>query len=210
MKRNAKNKETSELSAEEKKKIAENDAAQKRDLVLIKATLHGSSKAFATLVSYYQQRIFKFGMGFFKNTTDSDDFVQDVFIKVYTKLSTFRGDSLFSTWIMRIAYTTAVNSVSRRKEYDSFPENFDTVDPDLTPEQIELQKVTKDAITEALADLPENYRICLDMYCFYGMTYQDISEIVDIPVNTIKSNVFRAKKILKDKLASMDIQICHF
>ena len=58
-------------------------------------------------------------MGFFKNEVDTDDFVQEVFIKVYTKLSTFRGDSLFSTWLMRIAYNTAVNSVNRRKEYAS-------------------------------------------------------------------------------------------
>ena len=200
-------KETDESLLLDKKKQAERNATQKRDLILIKATLQGSSKAFATLVSYYQQRIYRFGMSFFKNPTDSDDFVQDVFIKVYTKLSTFRGESLFSTWIMRIAYTTAVNSVTRRKEYDSFPEHFDVADPDLTPEQVELQKVTKAAINEALQDLPENYKICLDMYFFYGMTYIDISEIVDIPVNTIKSNVFRAKKILKEKLEKMDIQL---
>lgn len=206
MKHNSQSDDSSSLSAQDKKQLAERDAIQKRDLILIKATLHGSSKAFATLVSYYQQRVYRFGMSFFKNATDSDDFVQDVFIKVYTKLSSFRGESLFSTWIMRIAYTTAVNSVTRRKEYDSFPENFDTIDPDLTPEQIELQKVTKDAINEALEDLPENYRICLDMYFFYGMSYVDISEIVDIPVNTIKSNVFRAKKILKEKLEQMDIR----
>ncbi len=112
---------------------------------------------------------------------------------------------MFSTWIMRIAYTTAINSVNRRKECDSFPENFDVASPDLTPEQQELQEATKEAINEALQDLPEKYRYCLDMYFFLDMTYADISEVVDVPVNTIKSNVFRAKKILKEKLEKMDI-----
>lgn len=139
-------------------------------------------------------------MGFFKNEVDTDDFVQEVFIKVYTKLSTFRGDSLFSTWLMRIAYNTAVNSVNRRKEYASLSDDFELEDTDLTPEQSELRKITTLAVREAITELPERYRICLDMYFFYDMTYNEISETVDLPVNTIKSHIFRAKKILKDKL----------
>jgi RNA polymerase sigma-70 factor (ECF subfamily) len=152
---------------------------------------------------HYKHRVHVFGMGFFKNETDTDDFVQEVFIKVYTKLSTFRGDSLFSTWLMRIAYNTAVNSVNRRKEYASLSDDFDIEDSGLTPEQNELKKATMLAVREAIKELPERYGICLDMYFFYDMTYNEISEVVDLPVNTIKSHIFRAKKILKDKLQEM-------
>lgn len=168
--------------------------------MLIKSILNGNANSFATLISYYQQRIYRFGLSFFKNESDADDFLQEVFIKVYTKLSTFKGDSQFSTWVMRIAYTTAINSINRTKEYTSLPENYDIADIDLTPEQLQLQNFTKQAINEALQDLPENYRICLDLYFFYDMTYEDISEMTNIPTNTIKSNVFRAKRILKEKL----------
>ena len=139
-------------------------------------------------------------MGFFKNEVDTDDFVQEVFIKVYTKLSTFKGDSLFSTWLMLIAYNTAVNSVNRRKEYASLSDDYEVEDLDLTPEQSELKKATMIAVREAIKELPEKYRVCLDMYFFYDMTYNEISEVVEFPVNTIKSHIFRAKKILKDKL----------
>ena len=59
------------------------------------------------------------------------------------------------------------------------------------------------AVREAIKELPERYGICLDMYFFYDMTYNEISEVVDLPVNTIKSHIFRAKKILKDKLQEM-------
>jgi RNA polymerase sigma-70 factor (ECF subfamily) len=104
---------------------------------------------------------------------------------------------------MRVAYNTAVNSVNRRKEYASLSDDFDIEDTNLTPEQNELKKATKLAVQEAIKELPERYRICLDMYFFYDMTYTEISETVDLPVNTIKSHIFRAKKILKDKLQEM-------
>ena len=87
-----------------------------------------------------------------------------------------------------------------QKEYASLSDDFELEDTDLTPEQSELRKITMLAVREAITELPERYRICLDMYFFYDMTYNEISETVDLPVNTIKSHIFRAKKILKDKL----------
>ncbi|MBP3450211.1 MAG: sigma-70 family RNA polymerase sigma factor [Spirochaetaceae bacterium] len=184
----------------EKNRSLEHEIIAKRDSILIKNVLQGDTESFAKLVKFYKHKVHVFGMGFFKNEVDTDDFVQEVFIKVYTKLSTFRGDSLFSTWLMRIAYNTAVNSVNRRKEYASLSDDFELEDTDLTPEQSELRKITMLAVREAITELPERYRICLDMYFFYDMTYNEISETVDLPVNTIKSHIFRAKKILKDKL----------
>ena len=185
------------ITAEKK---SENEAIRKRDQILIKAAIQGSSKAFATLISYYQTRVYRFGLSFFKNNADADDFVQDVFIKVYTNLTSFRGDSLFSTWLMRIAYTTALNNVTRKKEYLSLAEDFDIPSIELTPEEAELQKLTKQAVNEAVKSLPEKYAIVIDMYFFYDIPYLQISDITKLPVNTIKSHIFRAKKILKEKL----------
>ena len=77
--------------------------------ILISSALSGNESAFAELIKLHHRRITALGMSFFKNQTDTEDFVQDVFLKAYTKLETFRGDSLFSTWLTRIAYTTALN-----------------------------------------------------------------------------------------------------
>ncbi|NLM00233.1 MAG: RNA polymerase sigma factor [Treponema sp.] len=140
------------------------------------------------------------GLSFFKNKTDADDFVQDVFIKVYTNLSTFRGESLFSTWLMRLAYNTAVNSVNRRKEYLSLSDEIEIFDNDFTPEENQMRKLTANAISETIKKLPKIYATCLDMYFFYDIKQTDISEILDIPLNTVKSYIFRAKKLLKEKL----------
>src|SRR5574344_1617506 len=92
----------------------EHIAAYKRDSELVKSSLEGDSKSFARLMTLYKKRIVAIGMSFFKNTEDVEDFVQDVFIKAYTKLDTFRGNALFSTWLTRIAWNTACNSVKRR------------------------------------------------------------------------------------------------
>jgi len=171
-----------------------------RDFTLVKRVLNGDKTAFAQLISLYERKIRGMGYSFFKNTTDTEDFVQDVFLKTYTKLPTFRGDSQFSTWLIRVAYNTAINSKKRRKEYASLSENFDLIDTDYGPEERQLRKFTSKAVQEAIKELPQNYSICLDMYFFYDFAYNEISVITGLPVNTVKSNVFRAKKLLKTKL----------
>ena len=83
------------------------DAADvKAEEILVRSATGGNSQAFAELVKRYHRRVSALGMSFFKNSADTEDFVQDVFIKVYTKLKDFRGESRFSTWLLRIGYTT--------------------------------------------------------------------------------------------------------
>ncbi len=179
-----------------------NDSIARRDLKLISQSLRGNSASFATLIGFYEHKVRALGMSFFKNETDTDDFVQEVFIKVFNNLSNFRGESMFSTWLLRLAYNTAINSVQRRKEYLSLSDEIEIFDKDWTPEERELRSLTSQAIRQTIKELPKQYATCLDMYFFYDMSYNDIAEILDIPLNTITSNIFRAKKILRDKLSS--------
>ena len=180
----------------------EHTIAWKRDSALVKETLAGDTKSFASLMGFYKNRVTALGMSFFKNSADTEDFVQDVFLKVYTNLSSFRGESLFSTWITRIAYNTAINSVKRRKEYLTIANEGMLPDPEFTPEEKEIRNRTAEAVREAVKELPERYAVCLDMYFFYDISYPEISDITGFPVNTIKSHIFRAKKLLREKLRS--------
>ena len=182
----------------------ESKLAIKRDCKLIKETLKGNSRAFAMLMSLYKRRVEMLGMSFFKNQTDTEDFVQEVFLRAYTKLSTFRGNSQFSTWITRVAYNIAINAVNRRKEYVSLTEENSPPNTDLSPEEQQIQKVTFEAVHAAIKELPPRFAVCLDLYFFYAIPYQEISEITEIPVNTIKSHIFRAKQLLRDKLTQMN------
>lgn len=178
----------------------EHIAAYKRDSELVKTTLEGDSKSFARLMTLYKKRIVALGMSFFKNEADTEDFVQEVFLKAYTKLNTFRGDSMFSTWLTRIAYNTAINSINRRDEYVPISDETVLEDPADTPEEAEIRRITAEAVREAIKELPEQYAICLDMYFFYDVSHAEISKITGFPINTIKSYIFRAKQILKEKL----------
>jgi RNA polymerase sigma-70 factor (ECF subfamily) len=174
------------------------------DLILCKEALAGNAASFAVLAEKYRKRIFGLGYSFFRNPDDAEDFVQDVLVKVYVSLASFRGESQFSTWVMRIAYNTAINSIKRKHDYTSLAEDFEIVDPCDTPEELHLRNCSIDAIREALKDLPERYRACVDMFFFYDMPYVDISEVTGLPVNTIKSHVFRAKKLLRERLDEGD------
>lgn len=172
----------------------------KRDEILIKSALAGNSKSFESLMEFYRKRVAALGMSFFRNPDDTDDFVQEVFVKVYINLSKFKFNASFGTWITKIAYNSAVNSVTRRQEYVPLANEELLQSKDRSPEDEEIRKITLDVIRSSVATLPENYGICVEMYFFHGLKYDEISEITGFPVNTIKSHIFRAKKILAEKL----------
>ena len=142
------------------------------------------------------------GMSFFKNEADTEDFTQEVFIKAYTNLLKFRGESSFSTWLTAIAYNLALNAKNRRKEYLPISNEEILESRELSPEKKHIRKITSLAVREAVRDLSENEAVCVELYFFYDNTHAEISEITGLPVNTIKSHIFRAKKILREKLRS--------
>ena len=169
------------------------------DQQIIKQILDGQKDLFRLLVRRYERHILGMGMSFFRNKEDASDFAQEVFIKAYRNLAGFEMRSRFSTWLYKIAYNTAVNGINRRKEYLSLADGYAVADYD-TPEHQIIHKAAKEAVLTSMQELPERYRICVDMFFFYDRSYQEIETITGFPVNTIKSHVFRAKKILREKL----------
>ena len=151
-------------------------------------------------MTLHQRRVEIMGYSFFHNKADVDDFVQDVFIKVFNNLSSFRHESKFSTWLTRIAYTTAVNTKKRTRENEDISDESQIESAYLSPEEQEIKRITAKAVKQAMENLPQQYYSCLNLYFFQDMSYNEIAEITDIPVNTIKSHIFRAKKILQQKL----------
>ena len=169
------------------------------DRLILEQILAGQKELFRLLVKRYEQQVYGMGLSFFRNAEDASDFTQEVFLKVYRNLSRFEGRSRFSTWLYKIAYNTAVNSVKRSKEYHSLSEEQNICDGD-TPERKVLRKLLQEAVLEAVSDLPSRFKVCVDLFFFYNRSYQEIEVITGYPVNTIKSHVFRAKKLLRKKL----------
>ena len=198
------------------KRLTESQEADaKEDERLCKKVLEGDTRAFATLSQKHRGRILSLGLSFFKDMDDAEDFLQEVLVKVYLSLKQFKGKSRLSTWITKIAYTTAVNSIKRRKSYVSLAECFESdgcsgergfralfgaEQAAETPEDEAIKKATIAAIREAVSSLPEPYRVCIDFFFFYDMSYREIAEAAGIPLNTVRSHIFRAKKILRRHL----------
>ena len=178
------------------------------DQLIVNQILTGQKDLFRLLVRRHEKAVFGMGLSFFNNRDDASDFTQEVFIKAYRNLSSFEGRSRFSTWLYRIAYNTAVNEVNRRKEYCSLAEEEmeKLVSTGDTPERIVLKKAAKEAVQTAVKELPQRYAVCVDLFFFYDRSYQEIEAITGIPVNTIKSHVFRAKTILRDKLKVLSFE----
>jgi RNA polymerase sigma-70 factor (ECF subfamily) len=170
------------------------------DLRIIKEVVAGNRESFAGLVRKYQNRVFSLGLRFLKNRDDAGDFAQEVFVKAFQRLGSFRGESLFSTWLMKVAYYHGISVRRSWKRDASLPDDFDIPDTRDIPQRLYARKAAGEALQEALKLLPERYRICIDLYFSFGMRYDDISLITDIPAGTVKSHVFRAKQALRAAL----------
>jgi RNA polymerase sigma-70 factor (ECF subfamily) len=173
------------------------------DEFIVNQIAAGQKDLFRLLVRRYQRSVYGMGISFFRNAEDASDFVQEVFLKVYRSLSRFEERSRFSTWLYKIAYNTAINGVNRRKEYWSLAEaDVEPSDGD-TPERLMIRAAAREAVLASLQELPERYRVCVDLFFFYDRSYREIEAVTGFPVNTIKSHVYRAKKLLREKLGGI-------
>ncbi|MFQ3619760.1 MAG: sigma-70 family RNA polymerase sigma factor [Spirochaetales bacterium] len=179
------------------------------DYELIQKILQGNPTLYGVLVKKYQKQIYALGVKLFRNLEDAEDFSQEVFIKAYERLHSFRGDSAFYTWLFRVGYFLGLSWHRKRKGPVSLPSEYDIPDSTPAPEIIHLQKDALAALQSAIDELPDRYRICLELYFSFGMTYQDISDITDIPVGTVKSHVFRAKLRLRESLKGTVAEAMH-
>ncbi|MDR0784401.1 MAG: sigma-70 family RNA polymerase sigma factor [Treponema sp.] len=173
--------------------------------LLVSEITGGDKELFRIFVQRYEQKVFALGVSFFHNADDAADFTQDVFLKAFHSLKGFEGRSRFSTWLFKIAYNTAINAVNRKKEYRSLAEE-DASAVERTEQNV-MYKLTQNAVRTAVENLPAKYRVCVDLFFFYGRSYKEIEVITGFPVNTVKSHVFRAKKILRKKLADFQGEI---
>jgi len=172
----------------------------------IERILNGDLNSFKILISQHERLVIGMIRRIIKDPNDIDDLCQEVFIKVFKSLRTFKHRSKLSTWIGQIAFTTAVNhvkKVSGKKNVtvnlEAFENNYQTSD---NPESILIQKSTSAFIQGEVAKLPIPYRAILTLYHLQELSYTEIGEITGLPDGTVKSYLFRARKLLKDKLAT--------
>lgn len=179
---------------------------------LIRKINEGQLDAFRQIIEKYQRLVSAIVYKMIHQSADHEDLCQDIFLKVYRNLSNFRGDSKLSVWISRIAYTSCLNQIKRNARFKSgsLDNTFLNTNgqekinelPALisNPEQQLEKKELKLFLREQVSQLSLEYRTALTLYHWQGMDYQEISQIMGVPVNTLKSYIYRARKELKDRL----------
>lgn len=172
------------------------------DNTLIEHVLKGEIKAFRKIVERHQARIFYLGMRFFHNLHDAEDFAQEVFLKAYKKLGMFKGQASFGSWLYRLAFNLAINEyrLAKRRLAEIEVERDDFEDEGLTPEFYLIRAEEISEVQRVLRTMPDRYNLVLRMHYFDGLTYQEIAELTGYPINTIKSHIHRAKRVIKSKL----------
>ena len=180
------------------------------DQELVVRVQQGDNKAFDLLVLKYQLRLSKLVSRFLRNQSDVPDVVQESFIKAYRALPNFRGESAFYTWLYRIAINTAKNhlvSQSRKSPANS----IDVQDAEdygasewlkeyASPEREALADELKSTIYMAIDDLPSDLREAITLREIEGLSYEDIAVVMDCPIGTVRSRIFRAREAIDKKL----------
>ena len=183
---------------------------REKDLVLVKRAKRGDYRAFDLLVIKYQSRVVSVAFKYVKEVHLAEDISQEAFIKAYKALETFREESAFYTWIYRITANTALNYLSSksRKHESSFSDlpllgesNQLEVPSADSPEELLLAQDLREIISKEMSRLPEDTRTALSLREFEGLNYEEIAEIMNCPVGTVRSRIFRGREALEDLIS---------
>lgn len=176
---------------------------------LIEQLKRGDEAAFKTIVEQWKDMVYNTILGIVQNETEAEDLAQDVFIKVFEKINTFKGDSKFSTWLYRIATTTALDhlrSKKRKKRFgflQSLGEGSDDKEsiPDFHHPGVSLDnKERATVLFKAIESLPENQKVAYTLHKLEGLSYRDVSEVLNTTVSAVESLMSRANQNLRKEL----------
>lgn len=178
------------------------------DRRLIAEVLAGNSAAFGELVLRYQDRLYNVAYRVLGNADDAADVVQDVFVNAYQSLSAFKGDSELFTWLYRIAFNTAISFKRRRRgvlRLDGYGDGEGSYDPpdratDTAPDAGMERSEDERVLTDAIAKLSGEHRTVLVLKDLDGLKYEEIAEVMGVPIGTVRSRLHRARLELKSLL----------
>jgi RNA polymerase sigma-70 factor, ECF subfamily len=181
------------------------------DQQLVERAQRGDKRAFELLVEKYQRKLGRLLARFIRDPAEVEDVTQEAFIKAYRALPAFRGDSAFYTWLYRIGINTAKNylmALGRRaptsteveaQDAEGF-EDAEQLRDINTPESMLLSKEIATTVNATIEELPEELRTAIQLREIEGMSYEDIARIMDCPIGTVRSRIFRAREAIAVRL----------
>lgn len=187
------------------------------DLMLVERTVAGDQRAFELLIIKYQRRVERLIGRMVRDVDLVEDIAQETFIRAYRALHQFRGDAQFYTWLYRIAVNTAKKFLLELKHdptvsqtaLERNDEDDETFSPrnepstEESPESVLAAKEIAQAVNAALAALPDDLRQAITLREMDGLSYEDIAGLMDCPIGTVRSRIFRAREAISAKVRPM-------
>mgnify|MGYP001560295759 FL=1 len=191
----------------EGRRMSERDIDQQ----LVERAQQGDKRAFELLVSKYQRKLGRLLSRFIRDADEVEDVTQEAFVKAYRALPTFRGDSAFYTWLYRIGINTAKNFLASAGRRVPTSTNYDAEEAQAfddgdqlrdfnTPENLLMSKQIAQTVNQSMDRLPEELRSAIMLREIEGMSYEDIAKMMDCPIGTVRSRIFRAREAIAEQL----------
>ncbi len=180
---------------------------------LVQASQQGDQDAFALLVQRHQRFVFNLSFRILQDYEDARESTQEAFLLAWQGLPSFRGEARFATWLYRIAYHCCLRQIERRKReqiLQTVMEAEQTLKgrkPERQVEEVLEQRERQAAVREQMERLPARYRIVLILRHLQEMSYEEIAEVLTMPVGTVKTRLFRARNLLKERLLAQNLYL---
>jgi RNA polymerase sigma-70 factor (ECF subfamily) len=182
------------------------EPCEQDDAQLVKASRQGDQDAFALLVQRHQRRVFNLVLRMLQEYEDASEVTQEAFLAAWQGLPSFRGEARFATWLYRIAYHCCLRQLERRKrerDLQAAIQAEQILEGMHKEEQVDdiLELRDRQAVVrEQLEQLPSQYRMVLILRHLQEMTYEEMAAVLTMPIGTIKTHLFRARHLLKERL----------
>jgi RNA polymerase sigma-70 factor (ECF subfamily) len=184
------------------------------DLPLVRRTLEGDERAFTELVRHYEGTLYRLAWRMLRNHEEARDVVQETFLRVFRALGSYDQERKFSTWILRIATNLCIDRYRRRRikwvsidesEADEDRPSIILVEPRGGPDRDHGETALVDRLDELVQRLPAIYRTIIELRYKQQLAYEEVAEVLDVPLGTVKARLHRAHRHLKDLLAASGI-----
>lgn len=173
------------------------------DRELISRVVSGDRDAFTRLMANHEEMVFAVALRMMRDREAALDATQETFLTLFRKADRYRGDAAVSTWLYRIAVNTCLDMLrkAKRRAADPLGEHHDPPDPTATDPFASIE--LRPSVEDALAGLPEEFRAAVILSDIHGLPLAEIAEVLEVPVGTVKSRVFRARRLLAQSLGNL-------
>ncbi|MDI6739806.1 MAG: sigma-70 family RNA polymerase sigma factor [Candidatus Edwardsbacteria bacterium] len=180
-------------------------ASQKKDFLLVERCKKGDNRAFNDLINGYKRQVYSLIYRMVNNAADAEDLAQETFIKIFRRIGLYDSNFPFHAWLFKIAHNTAIDFLRANKNpalsIDDYDNPIDVEDKSISLEEKTEHLSQKELIERQLAALPPPYKEILILRHQQELSYEEIADTLEIPVGTVKVRLFRAREIMKEKLA---------